>query len=51
MLAAAAEGLLVLMAGYNVIRFAPSLVIPEQDIIEGMARFEAAIAKLVQPQA
>jgi acetylornithine/N-succinyldiaminopimelate aminotransferase len=47
MLAAAEQGLLVLMAGYNVVRFAPSLVIPEQDITEGMARFEAAIAKLV----
>jgi len=51
MLAAAAEGLMILMAGYNVIRFAPSLIIPEQDIAEGMARFEAAIAKLVQQQA
>lgn len=48
MLAAAEQGLLVLMAGYNVVRFAPSLVIPEQDIHEGMERFEAAIAKLVQ---
>ncbi len=47
MLAAAEQGLLVLMAGYNVVRFAPSLVIPEQDILDGMARFEAAIAKLV----
>ena len=47
MLAAAEQGLLVLMAGYNVVRFAPSLVIPEQDIVDGMARFDAAIAKLV----
>ena len=38
MLAAAEQGLLVLMAGYNVVRFAPSLVIPEQDILDGMAR-------------
>lgn len=47
MLAAADEGLLVLMAGYNVVRFAPSLVIGKDDIEDGMARFEAAIAKLV----
>lgn len=47
MLAAADEGLLVLMAGYNVVRFAPSLVIDKNDIALGMARFEAAIAKLV----
>ena len=50
MLAAAEQGLLVLMAGYNVVRFAPSLIIPEADIAEGMARFEAAIAKLVASQ-
>ncbi|WP_372870190.1 aspartate aminotransferase family protein [Shewanella sp.] len=47
MLAAAEEGLLVLMAGQNVVRFAPSLIIPEQDIAQGLARFEVAIAKLV----
>ncbi|MBT1445901.1 aspartate aminotransferase family protein [Shewanella sp. JM162201] len=47
MLAAADEGVLVLMAGQNVVRFAPSLVIPEADIREGLARFDAAIAKLV----
>jgi acetylornithine/N-succinyldiaminopimelate aminotransferase len=47
MLAAAEQGLLVLMAGYNVVRFAPSLIIPEADIADGMARFDAAIAKLV----
>lgn len=47
MLAAAEQGLLVLMAGYNVVRFAPSLVIAKEDIAVGMERFEAAIAKLV----
>lgn len=47
MLAAAEQGLLVLMAGYNVVRFAPSLVIAKEDIALGMERFEAAIAKLV----
>jgi acetylornithine/N-succinyldiaminopimelate aminotransferase len=47
MLAAAEQGLLVLMAGYSVVRFAPSLIIPEADIKAGLERFEAAIAKLV----
>jgi acetylornithine/N-succinyldiaminopimelate aminotransferase len=47
MLAAADEGVLVLMAGYNVIRMAPSLVIPEEDVLQGLARFERAVAKVV----
>ncbi|QJQ96284.1 MULTISPECIES: aspartate aminotransferase family protein [Halomonadaceae] len=41
------EGLMALIAGPNVLRMAPSLVIPEQDIQEGMARLERAIARLV----
>jgi len=45
--AAMAEGLMVLVAGANVIRFAPSLVIPDEDITLGLARFEKAIASLV----
>lgn len=48
LLAAAAEGLLVLMAGYDVVRFAPSLIISDADILEGMQRFERAVAKVVQ---
>ncbi|KFZ30543.1 acetylornithine aminotransferase [Pseudidiomarina salinarum] len=44
--AGADEGVMVLIAGPNVIRFAPSLIIPEQDVIEGLARFERAVAKL-----
>ncbi len=44
--AGADEGVMVLIAGPNVVRFAPSLIIPEQDIIEGLARFERAVAKL-----
>ncbi|HAT41988.1 MAG TPA: aspartate aminotransferase family protein [Rheinheimera sp.] len=48
LLAAAAEGLLVLMAGYDVVRFAPSLIIPDADILEGMQRFERAVAKVAQ---
>lgn len=41
------EGLMALIAGPNVLRMAPSLVIPEADIHEGMARLERAIDKLV----
>lgn len=41
------EGLMALIAGPNVLRMAPSLVIPEADIEEGMARLERAIARLV----
>ena len=40
------EGLMTLVAGASVIRFAPSLVIPDEDIIEGLARFEKAVASL-----
>ena len=47
LLASADVGLFVLMAGTDVVRFAPSLVIPDADIIEGMARFEQAVAKVV----
>lgn len=41
-LAAAKEGLMVLIAGASVIRFAPSLIISEAEIREGLARFELA---------
>lgn len=41
------EGLMALVAGPNVLRMAPSLVIPEADIAEGMARLDRAIARLV----
>ncbi|WP_447867393.1 bifunctional acetylornithine/succinyldiaminopimelate transaminase [Rahnella bonaserana] len=45
--AAAAEcGLMMLVAGPNVMRFAPSLVIDFADIEEGMERFEKAVAKV-----
>lgn len=47
LLAAADEGLLALVAGYDVVRFAPSLVISEQEIDEGMQRFAKAVAKVV----
>ena len=42
-----AHGLMSLIAGPNVIRFTPSLVIPERDIAEGLARFERAVAHVV----
>jgi acetylornithine/N-succinyldiaminopimelate aminotransferase len=41
------EGVMALIAGPNVLRMAPSLVIPEEDIAEGMARLESAIERLV----
>lgn len=44
--AAMAEGVMTLVAGASIIRFAPSLVIPNEDIIEGLARFEKAVASL-----
>jgi acetylornithine/N-succinyldiaminopimelate aminotransferase len=47
LLASIEEGLMSLMAGANVVRFTPSLVIPEEDIAEGLARFERAVAKVV----
>ena len=47
MAAAEREGLLVLVAGPDVIRFAPSLVIDKADLDEGLARFERAVATFV----
>ena len=44
--AAAARGLMILNAGPNVIRFAPSLVV-EQDIEAGMALFELAVQDVI----
>ncbi|WP_067514918.1 aspartate aminotransferase family protein [Endozoicomonas ascidiicola] len=44
--AAAQEGTMLLVAGPNVLRFAPSLIIPDEDIDEGMARLERAVAKV-----
>ncbi len=46
LVAAMSEGVMTLVAGANIIRFAPSLVIPDEDIIEGLARFEKAVAKI-----
>lgn len=41
------EGLLALIAGPNVVRFTPSLIIPFADIDEGLARFERALERFV----
>jgi acetylornithine/N-succinyldiaminopimelate aminotransferase len=46
--AAEQENLMILQAGPDVVRFAPSLVIEDADIDEGLERFERAVAKLVQ---
>ncbi|CNL15721.1 bifunctional acetylornithine/succinyldiaminopimelate transaminase [Yersinia proxima] len=46
--AAAANGLMILNAGPDVLRLAPSLVIEQEDIQQGMARLEHVIASLVQ---
>jgi len=42
---AAKEGLLILVAGANVLRFTPALNIPEQDIHAGMNKLNLAIEK------
>ena len=44
--AATAEGLMILQAGPDVVRFAPSLVVEDADIDEGLVRFERALSKL-----
>lgn len=41
------EGVLALIAGPNVLRFTPSLIIPEQDIEEGLQRFSRACARFL----
>ena len=40
------EGVMVLVAGGNVVRLAPSLIIPDTDIDDALARFELAVQKL-----
>ncbi|WP_145541477.1 bifunctional acetylornithine/succinyldiaminopimelate transaminase [Yersinia alsatica] len=45
--AAAANGLMILNAGPDVLRLAPSLVVELEDIEQGMARLATAIASLV----
>jgi acetylornithine/N-succinyldiaminopimelate aminotransferase len=44
--ASAAQGLLLLQAGADVLRFVPALNIPSVDIVEGLARLHSAISGL-----
>lgn len=48
LVAAAEHKLMCLVAGANVVRFAPSLIIKDEDIQDGLARFEKAVAQVVQ---
>ena len=45
--AAAKEGLMLLVAGPNVLRMAPSLIIPDEDILAGMSALEKAVIKIL----
>ena len=45
--AAAKEGLMMLVAGPNVLRLAPSLIISENEISEGMEKLERAISAVL----
>jgi acetylornithine/N-succinyldiaminopimelate aminotransferase len=47
LVAAGEQGLMVLVAGPNVVRFTPSLVISKQEIDEGLAKLDAAIASII----
>ena len=40
------EGLLLVPAGSNVVRFVPPLIITEAEIDEALAKFEKAVASL-----
>ncbi|PAA10416.1 aspartate aminotransferase family protein [Pseudomonas fragi] len=46
--AAEKENLMILQAGPDVVRFAPSLVVDEADIEEGLNRFERSVKNLTQ---
>ena len=48
LVAAGKEGLMVLVAGPNVVRFTPSLVISKEEIDDGLARLERAIVSLAK---
>ena len=47
MAAAREQGLMMLIAGPNVLRFAPSLIIDDQDITQGLDKLDAAIAQVL----
>ncbi|WP_111977995.1 aspartate aminotransferase family protein [Algibacillus agarilyticus] len=42
------QGLMILVAGPNVLRFAPALVISDDELADGLSRFEKAIAAVAQ---
>ena len=48
LVAATKEKLMCLVAGANVVRFAPSLIVTDEDIKEGLARFERAVEAVVK---
>ncbi|WP_261841136.1 aspartate aminotransferase family protein [Aliamphritea ceti] len=43
-------GVMILVAGPNVLRFTPSLIIPDADIIEGMARLDKALEVVIKAE-
>ncbi len=45
--AAAKEGLMLLVASPNVLRMTPSLIIPDEDIQEGMEKLDKAISRVL----
>ncbi len=47
LVAAGQQGLMVLVAGANVVRFTPSLVITKQEVEQGLAKLDKAISTLV----
>ncbi len=47
MTAAAEQGVMILQAGPDVVRVAPSLIIPEDDIALGLERLDRAVASVV----
>ena len=47
LVASANNGLMSLVAGINVVRFTPSLVITNEELNEGLTRFEKAVAEVV----
>ncbi|KJY84216.1 acetylornithine aminotransferase [Vibrio galatheae] len=48
LVAAGKEGLMLLVAGANVVRFTPSLVISKEEITQGLARLDKALATLAK---
>ncbi|MCP5207719.1 MAG: aspartate aminotransferase family protein [Hahellaceae bacterium] len=48
--AAISEGLMVLVAGPDVVRLAPSLIIPDEDIKAGMVLFKKALQAVIAAQ-